>query len=89
MSNKTVKNELEKCTKYSNKIIKIITKKLEENNIEYKTKNDSEIIIKDMKKEKIKKILDSIDISNDILKILIGISSVNDTVYIRRKFTAS
>ena len=89
MSNETVKNELKKCTKYSDKIIQIISKNLDERQISHKVKNDSEIIIKNIKKNDIIKILDEIDISNDIIKILVNVSSVNNNVYVRRKFSRS
>ena len=85
MSDK-VKEAIKGCEEISETIMSDISDLLTKKKIKFTNENESEIIIKNKTKDKIKELVLSMDIEPSTLKLLIQITESNGNVYIRQKF---
>ena len=76
-----------KCSEFSDDIMDRISKLLSENNIDYTTQNDYEIVVSGKTKSDIKDIISSDDtLDPQVLKMMISITETNGNTFIRQKY---
>jgi hypothetical protein len=82
----TVKTALYDCKELVNDIMNEITTILEQKKIKFEKTTDFEIVVENKKKKEIKDLIENkIDLSG--ADILLQISEINDTTFIRLKFS--
>lgn len=82
----TVKTALYDCKELVNDIMNEITTILEKKKIKFEKTTDFEIVVENKKKKEIKDLIENkIDLSG--VDILLQISEINDTTFIRLKFS--
>jgi hypothetical protein len=82
----TVKTALYDCKELVNDIMNEITTILEKKKIKFEKTTDFEIVVENKKKKEIKDLIENkIDLSG--ADILLQISEINDTTFIRLKFS--
>ena len=76
-----------KCSEFSVDIMDRISNLLNENNIDYTTQNDYEIVVSGKTKSDIKDIISSDDtLDPQVLKMMISITETNGNTFIRQKY---
>ena len=76
-----------KCSEFSDDIMDRISNLLSENNIDYTTQNDYEIVVSGKTKSDIKAIISSDDtLDPQVLKMMISITETNGNTFIRQKY---
>ena len=76
-----------KCSEFSDDIMDRISNLLSENNIDYTTQNDYEIVGSGKTKSDIKDIISSDDtLDPQVLKMMISITEINGNTFIRQKY---
>ena len=76
-----------KCSEFSDDIMDRISNLLSENNIDYTTQNDYEIVVSGKTKSDIKDIISSDDtLDPQVLKMMISITETNGNTFIRQKY---
>ena len=76
-----------KCSEFSDDIMDRISNLLSENNIDYTTQNDYEIVVSGKTKSDIKDIISSDDtLDPQVLKMMISITEINGNTFIRQKY---
>ena len=76
-----------KCSEFSDDIMDRISNLLSENNIDYTTQNDYEIVLSGKTKSDIKDIISSDDtLDPQVLKMMISITETNGNTFIRQKY---
>ena len=75
------------CSEFSDDIMDRISNLLSENNIDYTTQNDYEIVVSGKTKSDIKDIISSDDtLDPQVLKMMISITEINGNTFIRQKY---
>ena len=75
------------CSEFSDDIMDRISNLLSENNIDYTTQNDYEIVVSGKTKSDIKDIISSDDtLDPQVLKMMISITETNGNTFIRQKY---
>ena len=76
-----------KCSEFSDDIMDRISNLLSENNIDYTTQNDYEIVVSGKTKSDIKDIISSDDtLDPQVLKMMISNTEKNVNTFIRKKY---
>ena len=76
---------LKECDGISENIMNDVYEELNKNKIEYEVISKSECVIKGKSKSDINKILSNIDATSEQIKILLQVSEVDGTTFIRQK----
>ena len=76
-----------KCSEFSDDIMDRISNLLSENNIDYTTQNDYEIVVHGKTKTDIKNVINADDTFDPhVIKVLLSITESSGNTYIRQKY---